>query len=216
MGYTKFTKELVLSAIKETPVKSVLDLGSCNDYDIGGDKPPFISEWYKSMGIQYTSIDLAGDNGAKKEDLSKRIVTPERWDLVVDAGTSEHVVVMKGYESVSFHEGHINSIYPREVENIEQGYYNCWLNKFNLCRMGGVIVSENPKTGHWKDHGYTYLNRSFYELLSIMADVEVIQSGYHGAMENWETGVNVFSILKKMGNRFPAFEQFQTFPLKKS
>lgn len=216
MGYTTFTKKLILTATTKTTVQSILDLGSCNDYDIGGDKPPFISKWYESIGIRYACIDLAGDNGAMKLDLSGPIVTPQRWDLVVDAGTSEHVVVMKGHHSVAFHEGHINSIYPTEVEDIESGYYNCWLNKFNLCRMGGVIVSENPKTEHWKDHGYTYIDQSFYDLLSVMANLEIIELGEHGAMGNWETGVNIYSILKKTGSRFPSPKQFKNFPLKQS
>lgn len=216
MGYTTFTKKLVQSVLDKAEVKYIIDLGSCNDYDIGGSNPPFISDWYKSKGIEYSCIDLAGDNDALEFDLSQPIELIELADLIVDAGTSEHVVQMSGYESTAFHEGYINSIYPTEVKDAALGYYNCWLNKFNFCKVGGYIVSENPKTGHWKDHGYTYIDKSFYENLISISDLEIVDIGEHGAMGNWETGVNVYSVLKKTGESFPPFELFKTLPLKQS
>lgn len=216
MGYTLFTKKLVQSVLDNNSIRYIIDLGSCNDYDIGGEKPPFISDWYKGKGIEYSSIDLGGDNGALKYDLSKPMDLIELADLVVDAGTSEHVVQMEGYESTSFHEGHINSIYPTYVKDSILGYYNCWLNKFNFCKVGGFIVSENPKSGHWEGHGYTYLVPSFYEKLVNISDLEIIDFGEHGAMGNWETGVNIYSVLKKTGEAFPSFETFKTLPLKQS
>lgn len=226
MGYTTFTKQLVQSVTYNYVINSVLDLGSQNDYDIAGDKPPFISEWFKSKGIDYECIDLAGDNNAWKVDLSKPFENTRGewngkwlysgWDMVVDAGTSEHVVQMNGYESIPFHDGHINSIYPTEVKDVEAGYYNCWLNKFNLCKVGGFIVSENPKHGHWPDHGYHYITQEFYEQLADMVDVEIIKIGEHPASGNNETGMNIFCILRKTGDKFATQEHFWSLPIYKS
>lgn len=218
MGYTTFTKILVKNAIMrhDIPIESVLDYGSQNDYDIGGDKPPFISDWYKGLGVSYDCIDLAGDNNAHALDLAYEIKKPVVWDLVVDAGTGEHLVQMEGYHTVAFHEGYINSVYPTEVKNIELGYYNGWLNKFKFCRVGGLIISENPKSGHWKDHAYSYIETDFYVKFVSMADLKVVDLGEHGAMGNWETGINVYSVLKKTGEKFPTFEEFSKLPIYKS
>lgn len=218
MGYTRFTKELVSRAIftHAGVIDSVLDYGSQNDYDFGGDRPPFISDWYKQAGIIYDCIDLAGDNNSIRIDLSYEQHTTRTWSLIVDAGTGEHIVQMAAYHSIPFHEGYINSIYPTEVKNIKLGYYNGWLNKFKFCRVGGLIISENPKSGHWKDHAYSYIETDFYVKLSSMADLKVVDLGEHGAMGNWETGVNVYSVLKKIGEKFPTFEEFSKLPIYKS
>lgn len=196
-------------------IKYVIDLGSQNDYDIGGAKPPFISEWYKSKWIEYSCIDLAGDNDALEIDLSEIVHLIEVADMIVDAGTSEHVVRMKSYHSDSFHDGHINSIYPDEVLDVEEGFYNCWMNKFINCRVGGFIVSENPKHGHWPDHGYHYITQEFYHQLAEKIDAEIVEIGEHAASGNSETGMNVFCILRKTGDNFTSMENFWALPIYK-
>jgi len=230
MGITNFSKSLIEKALQIKPdIKSVIELGSQNDYTTGEANPPFANNLYKQFGVsRYACIDLAGDNNSIKIDLSEAI--PEftkseggrpqyqhnSFDLVTDFGTSEHVVKMSEYESIPFHEGHINSIYPKgEVteEQIAQGYYNCWLNKFNLCKVGGLIISENPLTGNWPEHGYSYLGVGFYDELCSMSDLEGIEQGFEAAMGNTQSGWNYWSVLKKTGSKFPPFEQFQTLPI---
>lgn len=78
MGYNQEDKEIVLRHIEG--VKSVLDMGSANDYTYGVEYPPFISEWYKSIGIyNYACIDLAGDNNALKYDVSHPVDIGEKF-----------------------------------------------------------------------------------------------------------------------------------------
>lgn len=226
MGYTTFTKKLVHSILDENRIKNILDLGSQNDYEIGVDKPPFISEWYRSLGIDYECIDLAGDNGAWKIDLSYPFENTTRgewhgkyiycgYDLVVDAGTSEHIVQMDGYHTTAFHDGHIHSIYPIDVKDAEAGYYNCWLNKFNLCRVGGIIISENPKHENWPLHGFHYLDQNFYTRLCKMADLEIIELGENPASGNNVDGWNIHAVLRRTGNKFPSQEDFWSLPIYK-
>lgn len=208
MGYTQFDIDLVEKYLHN--VKSVLDFGSQNDYSTGLEKPPFISEWYKLKRIDYTCIDLAGDNNSLKLDLSEVLPTPVKFDLVCDIGTSEHCVQMNEYESIPFQDGYINSIYPKgEIKSIEQGYYNCWLNKHNLCKVGGLIISENPLTGHWPEHGYSYLTESFYKELESFTDFEILELGRNAGSGNYETGMNVYCVIKKHGDKFPVFELFK-------
>jgi hypothetical protein len=221
MGYTTFTKQLVQKVLDNNKVESVVDIGSCNDYDIGGIKPPWISDWYEGKGISYTSIDLAGDNDALPLDLSRPLdfgmfSLQFPFDLVVDGGTGEHIVQMEEYETVPFHEGHIHSVYPTKIKSIEEGYYNGWLNKFNLCKIGGHIICENPKRNNWPDHAYTYVDFNTYWQLSRVSGLYIVEIGEHPASGNSETGMNIWCIMKKVENIFPTFEDFkskvQTYP----
>lgn len=230
MGITNFSISLLEKVVKDFRPRSVIELGSQNLYTTSDPNPPFADVWYKENGFTgYTCIDLAGDNRAVVIDLSHPFPTPEysiknaderpiirTYDLVTDWGSSEHVVQMEGYHSVAFHDGHINSIYPTEVKNIEEGYYNCWLNKFNLCKVGGIILSENPKHNHWPGHGFHYIEQEFYEKLERMIDVEIVELGEHPASGNAETGMNVYAILRKTGNNFTALENFWSLPIYKS
>jgi hypothetical protein len=229
MGVTHFEIKLLEEVIKKQKIKSVIELGSQNNYATSEtSKPPFMSEWFKARGIEYACIDLAGDNYALRGDLSKEMyltknslpsLHPElndrlTFDLVTDFGTSEHVVQMNEFETIPFHDGYINSIYPKgEVKNIQEGYYNCWLNKHNLLKEGGVMINVNPMTGHWEGHGYSYLREDFYDELIKIAGYEIISQGINCATGNCETGKNVYSVLKKTSSHFPPFEEFIKLPI---
>lgn len=219
MGITASDIQLIEKAIQVKPdIKNVCELGSQNLYLDNDPKPPFASGWYEGRGIKYHCIDMAGDNGAAKIDLSMPFpkdwpVAPPWFDLVTDFGTSEHVVRVPEYQSVAFHEGHINSVYPKEqpTENqIREGFYNCWVNKHDLLRYDGLMINVNPKTGNWPGHGYTYLTKVFYTKLAELMEYEIIYLEDHAAMGNTVSGWNVCCILRKKFDRpFMSFEEFQ-------
>jgi hypothetical protein len=219
MGYTKFTKQLVQGVIDKSKPKSVLDFGSANDYETGNSRPPFISEWYLGQGIKYTCIDLAGDNGALQLDVSHPLYPWEhgaQYDLVVDSGFSEHVVQMDGYETTAFHDGYIHSIYPTKVKDAELGFYNCWLNKWDLLRLGGIMVNENPLSGSWPGHGYHYYTPKFYDELEKIIDGVLLSYGEHPSSGNIVDGWNEWAIIIKTGHNFPTFEEFKKLPIQKA
>jgi hypothetical protein len=218
MGITAYTAENLAMIIKTKKVKSVVELGSQNLYiEQPVDKPPFADDWYRSLGVErYVCIDLAGDNNAIRWDLSQEREFPDQYDLVTDIGTSEHIVQMNEYETVAFHDDHIHSVYPKgEVGDKRLGFYNAWLNKHKLCHIGGIIYSENPKTEHWPDHGYSYITPEFYVKLMSMSGYTIHSSilEEHAAMGNHATGVNVVCALFKYKNKFPSFEEFSTLPI---
>lgn len=218
MGITSFSFELIKrTKLQNMEIKSVIELGSQNDYTTNEPNPPFANNLYKKLGIDhYACIDLAGDNGAFQLDLSGAIKVDDPYNLVTDFGTSCHVVKMVSHTSVAFHNGHINSIYPDNEpakNDIAEGYYNCWLNKFNLCKDGGIIISENPLTQNWENHGYSYLGENFYDELAKVSDLEIIEQGKEAAMGNTTDGWNIWSVLKKTGNHFPSFEDFNKLPI---
>lgn len=192
MGITSHSLKLIESAL---PVGSVCELGSQNLYDKHYTPPKYASEWYESKGIEYQCIDLNGENNAWQWDLSKKRDPSNEYDLVTDFGTSEHV-------------GRKGSFY-------ERGFYNCLRTKHLLCKMGGIIISENPKTGNWPGHGFQYYTQDFYLDLANSGAIEVIELGETAAMGNTKDGWNVYCIARKTGE-FPEFKQFQGFAYRRS
>lgn len=214
MGYTALTKQLVKELIGTYNVKSVVDLGAQNDFSGPNLPAPYISEWYRENGIgRYMAIDLNGENFSYKLDLSKPL--PEDFlnykdklsngdpflfsrivDMVGDIGTSEHVGDdgKFGWEAI----------------------YNCWLNKHNLLKIGGIMVNENPKTGNWPAHGFNYYTRDFYMELCKIAGYNLIAIGEQAAMGNVTDGWNIFSVMEKTSEKFVSLEEFKRLPLKQS
>lgn len=217
MGITSFDLELIKKALKIKPdIKSVIELGAQSLYLSASNKPPFASNLYKSLGIQYTSIDLAGDNGAIQKDLAHPLEGMEKYDLVTNFGSSEHVVQMAGYKTTSFHNGHINSIYPTKVTDAIAGLYNCHLNMHNLLSVGGIMINVNPKTGNWPGHGYHWYTTKFYFQLIEKSEYELLEIGENAACGNSISGWNIYCVLKKTSEKFPSFEEFKTFSIHKS
>jgi hypothetical protein len=107
----------------------------------------------------------------------------------VDAGTSEHVGTNGKHD--------IKAI------------YNCWKNKHNLVKVGGFIVSENPKTGNWPGHGFNYYTTDFYKLLAGFGDYSLIDLGEHPAMGNTTDGWNVYCVMQKTKEEFISLEKFK-------
>lgn len=212
MGITAFDIKLLEKYIDIYKPDNVIELGSQNLYITSENPPPFSTEWYNEKGLFYKCIDLAGDNNAEKKDLSLPISVARQYSLVTDFGFSEHVVQMEDYVPVTY-DGGITSIYPKGEINIIEGYYNCWLNKHNLCKIGGLIISENPKTGNWPGHGYTYIDVEFYKELSLLTDYEDLELGIHAAMGNFKDGYNVYCVMKKNSDKFPSLEEFKTLPI---
>jgi hypothetical protein len=212
MGITKSDILLIEKAIALKTIKNVIELGSQNLYLENHEKPPFASEWYEHRAISYMCIDMAGDNAALKLNLAKPAPASMLFDLVTDFGTSEHVVDTPDHAPESFHGGHINSVYPtREPteEEILRGFYNCWKNKHQFTKPGGLIISVNPKTRNWPAHGYTYLDKQFYLELAALMDYHVHHLEENAAMGNTESGWNIECILEKQFDEpFLPFEDF--------
>lgn len=189
MGVTSFSMQLIERYLPG--VKNVCELGAQNNYAQPKLPAPYMKEWYEARGIEYDCIDLSAENGCTVADLSKVLEfeegEPQRFDLVTDFGTSEHV----------------------------SDYYNCWLNKWNLCKDGGVIISENPMTGNWPGHGLHYLDTNFYFELAEALGCKLMGTGTQAACNNTTDGWNVWGIIVKQGE-FLSAEEFKKLPVCKS
>lgn len=218
MGITTFGVQQLKKVMYNNNINSVLEFGAQNMFIDATQPPPYATEWYLSRGIKtYHCIDMTGENNSIKADWCKPLLVVYQYDLVTDFGSSEHSTIMDEHVIIDFDNG-VKSAYsakaPEEGSSIADTkcYYTCWLNKHNALAIGGFMVNENPMTGHWPGHGFFYLLPNFYQELCKIADYEVIETGEACAMGNCETGKNIYSILKKTGNRFPSFDEFNQLP----
>lgn len=224
MGVTHKDIQLLEDIIKEFKPGSVLELGAQQNYAQPNLPAPYIREWYESKGIFYRAIDISGEDGCGMFDLSKPMDNADAinkalningafmklmgydkidddyhvrmFDLVTDFGTSEHIGV--------------DGVFSWEA------IYNCWKTKFDLCKIGGIIISENPKTGNWPTHGFQYYTRDFYVDLALYADLELLMYDEICAMGNCKDGMNILTVFRKFSDRFPTLEMFKSFDLRQA
>jgi hypothetical protein len=166
--------------------KTMLELGSQNTY-FDSEPTGIAKQYYQSQGFDHVSVDLNAEYGSIAKDLS-HLHDLGTYDLVTDFGTSEHV----------------------------PDFYICWLNKHKACKIGGLIISENPKVNNWHGHGYHYVNMDFYSEFAKLAGYEILEIGEHAAMGNVTDGWNVYAVLRKTKARFPSREVFEGLPYQSS
>ena len=180
MGYIQTTLECVDKLIEQKRIKSLCDLGAQNNYTVNYLPAPYMSEWFKDNGIDYMSIDLNGENDSKQWDLSEPLKTSRVFDMVVNAGTLEH------------------------IKDLYQGFANV----HKLTSKGGLMLHENPKTGNWPLHGNHYFDEEFYIELANKAGYEIIELKSTVSAHNYETGNNIFCLMLKVKEGFISREQF--------
>lgn len=198
MGITTFTVGKLEKCILEHKPKNVGEYGSQNLYLDGQPLPaPYANIFYEKYGIEYTCFDLSEENNCLVYDLTYLLPEEftEKFDLVTDIGCSEH--------------------YGRNGEHHIEGFYNSWLNKHRILKVGGKMYNENPKTGNWAGHGFQYYTQEFYHQLTEISGYEIIEIGEHAACNNYIDGLNIWCILKKMSNKFPTLEEFKKLDLKR-
>jgi hypothetical protein len=197
MGVTDFSTSLLSKIIDVYRPKSVCELGDQILYTSGSNYGKYADIYYSARGVdKYVCIDLNGGNGAMVVDMGKPFNVETQYDLVTDWGFSEHVGT----------DGHFDW----------EAIYNCWESKFDLCKTGGVIVSENPKTQNWPGHSFQYYTEAFYHQLESASGLRMIDIGEVAAMGNMTDGWNIYCVMVKYSDAFPDLETFKTFSLKQS
>jgi hypothetical protein len=208
MGVTSADIPILETLIKNYQPKSVIELGAQNNYAQPHLPAPYMKSWYEARGLNYNAIDLSQENGAWPIDLGRAAfeglpnliafqnVKFYQRDLVTDFGTSEHVGIDGKFDW--------------------EAIYHCWQIKFHLCKIDGVIISENPKTGNWPGHGFQWYTKEFYYRLACYAGLEIILIDQIPAMGNTTDGWNILCVMRKNSNAFPDLETFKTFDLRQS
>lgn len=169
----------------------MLELGGQNIYDSsfkGAYYGMVAKNYFTSIGIDHTSIDIRDHNGAIICDLRKKIAFEDAsFDVVTDYGTTEHV-----------------------EQSEVGGFYEAFKNIDRVCKAGGLMIHETPKTGHWIGHGENYVTKDFYVELAKLTGYEIVELTEHFAMGNVKDGCLVIAVLKKNDHKgFISEEQFK-------
>ena len=103
---------------------------------------------YKAKGVNHTSIDLNGKNGALEFDLDYPlpIEFENKFDVVTNYGTIEHV----------------------------NNQYSVFKNVHIICKLGGIIIHLVPLINNWKDHCRYYYTEQFFKDLSYQCNYRII------------------------------------------
>lgn len=149
---------------------SILELGN-QIMDLENVQGISAKKYYSDKGYQHTSIDINGKDGALKLDLSKPIKENlGTFDLVMDAGTTEHV----------------------------SDLYECLANVFKFA--GNIIIHKNPRTGSFNDgyhEGAHHFTIHFWREYANLTNLEILELFeypiYHNIVDGWE----VVAVIKK-------------------
>lgn len=161
------------------------ELGAQNMYD-DRHYGAVAKDVFSQMGVEHWSFDITPHQGAAFMDLRDPLPADLMglFHVVTDFGTTEHV---------------------------DGDYYQAVKNIHDMVRPGGLMVRENPKTGHWPGHGHNYVDMDFYLTLSKLCGYEVIELVEEFAMGNYVDGGNVCAVIRKRGDKaFISRKQFES------
>lgn len=185
MGITGFSLDLLNKHNLTRSGLKVLELGCQNLYN-NENYGEVSNPYFKAKGQDIDSIDLEGCNDSSIVNLDNPIDKDyiNKYDVVTNFGTSEHC----------------------------EDLYQTFKNIYDACRVGGIIVNENPKTGNWPGHGNHYLTTLFYKQYAQDMGLVIVDIGEHAAMGNKNDGWNVFCVLKKSNKvKFVSRETFENY-----
>jgi len=107
--------------------------------------------YFKSIGIKHTSIDKKGCHRSHKKDLTIPLGEDyyNRFDIVTNSGTTEHIVPLKGQ-------------YPA-FKNI------------HLCtKVEGIMLHILPGIGKYYGHCQTYYDKRFFKMLAKLNNYDIV------------------------------------------
>jgi hypothetical protein len=148
------------------------ELGAQNIYEDGDYYGTIAKHYLQRYGVEHSSYDILVHQECEFIDLRKPIANDLKglFDVVTDFGTTEHV---------------------------EGNYYEANKNIHDMCKVGGLIIRENPLTGNWIGHGHNYLDEKFYIDLASKNNYEILELCIEAAMGNFVDGNNVCVVLRK-------------------
>jgi hypothetical protein len=140
------------------------------------------AQYFKSLGHKVKDIDIYECNGAQIADLREDLKWQSDFDLVLQHGTVEHV---------------------------DGSLYQPFKNIHEACKVGGVMIHENPEIKSWPGHGYHYFTTKFYTQFCKEMGYEQLEVTREAAMGNFKDGWNVSSVLRKVSDKpFITEDQF--------
>jgi len=138
---------------------------------------------YQSLGVEHTSIDINGKNGALPINLDKPVPTAllDRFDVITNYGTIEHV----------------------------NNQYQVFKNVHDMCKKGGIMIHVFPLKGHWPRHCRYYYSEVFVKGLANASNYRIINYTILDK-DDYKTPNNLIAVtyIKKENNKFISKEEF--------
>lgn len=160
----------------------MLELGAQNIYS-AENYGEIAKDYFKRIGIAHMSIDIIEHQMCVQADLRQQLKIGYDFDVVTNFGTTEH---------------------------IDGSLYQPFKNIHEACKVGGVMIHENPKTGNWPGHGQHYFTQDFYAYLATQCGYDLIEVTEEAAMSNVTDGWNVCAVLRKMKDeKFISKKEFE-------
>jgi len=149
--YIDYIEQCARQTIGGLSGKRMLELGNQQTKPYEGLPEKTGKEYYSNRGVEHTSVDMNGRDGAVKLDLGKPIPFTQwrsYYDIVTNLGTCEHVGP------------------PKKAQ------YQCFKNIHDCLKIGGIAVHIGPgiqaveNNTCWKGHSNYYYSREFFETLA--------------------------------------------------
>ena len=122
-------------------------------------------EFWNWLGFDYSSIDIDGSSGAIPLDLNYDDAPPEtrgKFDLVVNAGTTEHVA---------------NQVNAFKIIH-------------DLTRVGGLMIHNLPSQG-MPNHGLINYNPKFFWMLGRSNGYRLVYFNFHPDIQPYPLPINI-------------------------
>lgn len=163
------------------PKSNILIVGCQNLYDTEH-YGQIAADYFRELGHVVKDIDIYECNGCQIADLREDWKAEAEFDFILQHGTIEHVD---------------GSLY-QPLKNLHES-----------CKVGGIMIHENPETSSWIDHGEHYFTKDFWIELAKDCKYEVLEITEEAAMGNVTDGWNVCCVLHKPYNsQFPTETKF--------
>lgn len=148
--------------------------------------------WSNIIGISHVCLDLGGDDGSLKFDISENLINrlgafKNRFSIATNFGTIEH--------------------FPDQ--------YWCWANLHNMVKKDAVVVHTLPMVGHWAGHSrcfWRYTEKFIDGLCDSVEGYELIEKHTHDASKNdrWKySQIYATIIVRNEDSPFITADQFE-------
>jgi hypothetical protein len=183
MGITQLSLTRINNHIQ--PDSKILILGCQNLYN-AENYLEVAHPYFESLGHLVRSWDITGCQDSEVVDLRDDLKLTNEYDIIFQHGTIEHC------------DGNLWQVF----KNIHEA-----------CKIGGIMMHENPMTMNWPGHGYHYFTQQFYHQLAKDCGYEILELTEEPAMSNDIDGWNVSCVLLKTSDKFCSFKKFGKYEL---
>lgn len=137
---------------------------------------------YEERGVQHTSFDLNGLDGALPIDLGQPmpIIYINQFDVVTNYGTIEHI----------------------------NNQFQAFKNIHDICRKGGIMIQLLPLVENWPNHGRYHYSENFVKKLAQLCNYRIVEYDIFSSLPRPLSKIIAVAYIKSKNNEFITKEDF--------